>query len=176
MSRVLLADDSRHAQNMGELILRDEGLQVVCVGDGDAAWKRLAEIDPDVIVADAFLPRRSGYELCRQVKNDPRFRHVQVILTAGVLEPLDEAEAALAGSDALLMKPFEASVVIETVKSLADLAKTARERRNSPRPALPDLSSLDPEAVRAAVTIALDAALPAMVDEITQRVVAALKK
>lgn len=177
MSRILLADDSRHAQNMGELILREEGLEVVCVGDGDAAWSRLPELDPDVIVADAFLPRRSGYDLCREVKNDPRFRHVQVVLTAGVLEPLDEAEAARAGSDGLLKKPFEASVMVDTVKPLVDVAKMVRERRSSPpRPALPDLLEVDPEAVRAAVTIALDAALPAMVDEITARVLAALKK
>ncbi len=177
MSRILLADDSRHARNMGELILREEGLEVVSVGDGDAAWNRLAEVDPDVIVADAFLPRRSGYELCREVKNDPRYRHVQVVLTAGVLEPLDEAEAARAGSDGLLMKPFEASLVLETIKPLVDQAKVARERRNAPaRPAIPEAVDVDPEAVRAAVTIALDAALPAMVDEITQRVLAALKK
>lgn len=178
MSRILLADDSRHAQNMGELILREEGFEVVCVGDGETAMTRLAELDPDIILADAFLPKRSGYELCREIKNDPRYRHVRVVLMAGILEPLDETEAARAGSDALLKKPFEASVMIETLKPLAEEAKVARERHHLPKPMdariLP--ADVDPEAVRAAVTIALDAALPAMVDEITERLLAALKK
>lgn len=180
MSRILLADDSRHAQNMGELILREEGYEVVCVGDGEAALERIPETDPDVILADAFLPRRSGYDLCREVKNDPRFRHVRVILTAGVLEPLDEAEAGRAGSDALLMKPFEASKVIDTVKPLVEAARMARERRNVAPNAASETEALmaevDPEVVRAAVTVALDAALPAMIDEITQRLLPALKK
>lgn len=56
MSRVLLADDSPHAQRMGERILRDEGLEVVSVTDGETALVRLLDADPDVIVADAFLP------------------------------------------------------------------------------------------------------------------------
>jgi CheY-like chemotaxis protein len=177
MSRILLADDSRHAQNMGELILRDEGFDVVCAGDGETVMQRLGELDPDIILADAFLPKRSGYDLCREIKNDPRFRHVRVVLTAGILEPLDETEAARAGCDALLKKPFEASVVIETLKPLAEEARVARDRhRGKPVEAQILPGDVDPEAVRAAVTIALDAALPAMVDEITERVLAALRK
>ncbi len=68
---------------------------------------RIAETDPDLIIADAFLPGRNGFDLCRQVK---RWRpHVRVILTAGSLETFDEDEAKDAGSDAVLRKPFEAS-------------------------------------------------------------------
>jgi CheY-like chemotaxis protein len=54
MSVILLADDSPHAQRMGERILREEGYQVVCVADGEAAALRLPEIDPDVVIADAY--------------------------------------------------------------------------------------------------------------------------
>ena len=80
MSVILLADDSPHAQRMGERILSGEGYQVVCVGDGEAAALRLADVDPDV-VPDATLPGLSGIELCRYIKSS--CRHVRVILTAG---------------------------------------------------------------------------------------------
>ncbi|HUQ93502.1 MAG TPA: response regulator [Bryobacteraceae bacterium] len=173
MSRILLADDSPHAQRMGERILREEGFEVVSVTDGETALLRLEDVDPDVIVADAFLPRRSGFDICRQVKSDPRFRHVRVVLTAGVLEPVDEAEASRAGSDAFLKKPFEASIVLDTVKPLCEAARQAREFAAE---ANEQPMEVDEERVRAAVTLALDAAMPAMVDEVTRQVLQALKQ
>ena len=84
MSRILLADDSPHAQRMGERILREEGFEVVSLTDGDAALQRLADVDPDLILADVFLPGKSGFDLCWHVKNDPHLRHVRVVLTAGL--------------------------------------------------------------------------------------------
>ena len=123
MSRILLADDSPHAQRMGERILREEGFEVVSLTDGDAAVLRLADVDPDLILADVFLPGKSGFDLCRHVKSDPHLRHVRVVLTAGLLEPFDEAEATRAGCDAILKKPFEASKVMETIHPLVKEAR-----------------------------------------------------
>ena len=59
MSTILLADDSPHAQRMGERILREEGFEVSSVADEAAALVRLSEVDPDLVIADAFLPGRS---------------------------------------------------------------------------------------------------------------------
>lgn len=97
MSRILLADDSPHAQRMGERILREEGFEVVSITDGETAILRLSDADPDVILTDVFLPGKSGFDLCRYVKNHPKHRHVRVVMTAGLLEPFDEQEAARAG-------------------------------------------------------------------------------
>jgi CheY-like chemotaxis protein len=138
---------------------------------------RLDDVNPDVIVADAFLPKRSGFDICRDVKGNPKFRHVRVVLTAGVLEPLDETEASSAGSDALLKKPFEASVVVDTIRPLADAAKLEPEPDPfAAAPAPIELTSETEQRVRAAVTLALDAALPAIIDEVTLHVLIALKK
>ncbi len=123
MSRILLADDSPHAQRMGERILREEGFEVVSLTDGNAAMLRLADVDPDLILADVFLPGKSGFELCRFVKGEPRFKHVRVVLTAGLLEPFDEDEAKRAGCDAILKKPFEASKVVGTIDPLVKEAQ-----------------------------------------------------
>jgi CheY-like chemotaxis protein len=185
LSRILLADDSPHAQRMGERILREEGFEVVSLTDGDAAMARLADVDPDLILADVFLPGKSGFDLCRYVKNEPRFKHVRVVLTAGLLEPFDEDEAKRAGCDAILKKPFEASKVVGTIDPLVKEAQLARglfaealasappepAAPKSPEPITPEI---DPERVRAAITLALDAALPAMIQEITERVLIAL--
>ena len=116
MSIILLADDSPHALRMGERILQEEGYQVVSITDGDTAMLRMADVDPDLVIADAFLPGRGGFELCRYIKT--HHRHTRVILTAGLLERLDESAARQSGCDAILRKPFEASVVMPTIRPL----------------------------------------------------------
>jgi CheY-like chemotaxis protein len=184
MSIILLADDSPHAQRMGERILTEEGYQVVSITDGETAVMRLADVDPDLVIADVFLPGRSGFDLCRYVKT--HHRHTRVILTAGLLEKLDEDAARQAGCDAVLRKPFEASLVMQTIRPLAQEAQLARGLfaealagavpepvSDAPAPA-PRAQPPDPQRVEAAITLALDAALPALVREITEKVLIAL--
>lgn len=203
MSRILLADDSAHAQRMGERILREEGYEVVTVTDGQTALVRLSDVDPDLVFADVSLPGRTGYEICRQIKAHPRFKHVRVILTAGMLEAFDEQQASAVGCDGILKKPFEASAVLEMVKPLTTAAQASRP--NAPLSAdeaiiddeaplelrrfpavpvrvlpdfdlLPSGDAVDPERVRAAVILALDAALPAVIDEITEKLLISLRQ
>ena len=179
MSRILLADDSPHAQRMGEFILREEGYEVVTVTDGETALVRLADVDPDLILADVLLPRQDGYQICRRVKDNPGFPHTRVVLTAGALEPFDEEEARRVRADGNLRKPFEATVLLGLIRPLLEAAELVR--KSAPpapleeEPALPvPHPSIDTEEIRAAVTLALDAAFPAMIEEITQRVVMVL--
>jgi CheY-like chemotaxis protein len=177
MSRILLADDSPHAQRMGERILREEGFEVVSVTDGETAVIRLGDVDPDLVIADALLPRKSGYDLCDFIKSQPRHRHVRVLLTAGLLEPFDEDRARQVASDGLIKKPFEASAVVAMVKPLVEAAGLARAAIAEAAGAGPETAAcgLDPEIVRAAVTLAVDAAMPALVEGITKEVVDRLR-
>jgi CheY-like chemotaxis protein len=184
MNRILLADDSPHAQRMGERILREEGFEVVTVTDGETALIRLRDVDPDIVLADVFLPGKSGYEICHHVKSNARHRHTRVVLTAGLLEPVDEEEAKRVQSDGILKKPFEASAVLELIKPLVEAAEYSRglfgeapaELPETPAPLAPapPPPEIDAERVRAAITLALDASLPAMIEEITERVLVAL--
>src|ERR1035437_2321557 len=114
----------------------------------------------------------------------PRHRHVRVILTAGVMETLDEAAAVRVEADGTLRKPFEASALLAAVKPLAEAAAQdraalvprepgARERVPAVA-AVPFVAVVDEEQVRAAVTVALDASMAVMVDEITKRVIVSL--
>jgi len=182
MSRILLADDSPHAQRMGEQILSGEGFEVVTVSDGDTALLRLEDVDPDLVLADAVMPKRSGYEICQYLKISPRHRHTRVVLTIGAQEKLDQAEMRRANADGLLRKPFEASVLLSTVKPLLEAAHAQKGERQQtatvpqhPRAkALPIVAVIDSEQVNAAVTLALNAAMPKMVEEISEKLLLAL--
>ncbi len=171
MSRILLADDSPHAQRMGERILRDEGHEVITVSDGLVAMLRLKDAHPDLIVADISMPEVSGYELCEYIKNNGG---TPVFLTAGAVEPVDEAEVARVRADGVLKKPFEASLLLAAVGRFIGAGKKApREAAKSAGPPR-SVVVLDPAQVRAAVTVALDAAMPALIDEISAKVLSAL--
>jgi len=186
MSRILLVDDSPHAQRMGERILTDEGYEVVTVSNADSALIRLDDVDPDVVLADTVMPGRTGFDICHYLKMSPRHRHVRVILTAGVLESLDEEQAQRVAADSTLKKPFEASALLAAVKPLAEAAAAARKAgpgvhsgaggraRDAAKMPAPFVAVVDSEQVRAAVAIALDAGMENIVEEITRRVVAAL--
>lgn len=105
--KLLLADDSIAIQKVIDLTFTDEGMEVTTVGDGQDALDKLNQFTPDVVLADIFMPGVDGYELCKFIKEDERFRGVPVMLLVGSFEPFDEAEAKRAGADDVVTKPFQ---------------------------------------------------------------------
>src|SRR5713226_7061562 len=174
MSRILLADHSPHAQRMGERILRDEGFEVATVTDGETALLRLKDLAPDLILADISLPSRSGYEICDYVKTSGKYPRTRVVLTAGPITAFDEARAATAGSDGFVRKPFEASVLLNTVQPLIErpeeeIAAPRRTLAVKAAPAPPPPVTLLPrhierEQVRAAVILAIEASMITIIE------------
>jgi CheY-like chemotaxis protein len=104
--KVLVADDNNNIQKMVALALGGRGVQVISVGNGEAAVRRIPDLNPDLILADIFMPVRNGYEVCEFVKKDQRFSQIPVILLIGAFDPLDEKEARRVGADGILKKPF----------------------------------------------------------------------
>lgn len=167
-------------------ILAGEGFDVEVVKTGQEVYPALNRFDPDLVIADVFLPERSGYEISHWIKTNPMHHAVRVVLTAGMMEPIDEEHARSAGCDAILKKPFEASEMLATIQPLIQAAKLARglfaadadpakSTGNRPIPSGPvPRPEIDPDRIKAAVTLALEAALPAMIEEVTERVLVAL--
>jgi CheY-like chemotaxis protein len=118
--KILLADDSVTAQNMGRKILADAGYDVVTVNNGSAALKRIAELKPDLIVLDVYMPGYSGLEVCQRLKDAPETAHIPVLLTVGKLEPFKAEEARRVRADSHIVKPFEASELLTAINRLED--------------------------------------------------------
>lgn len=168
MSRILLADDSPQALRLAEQILASQGIEVVSVTDGATALRRLGDVNPDLLIADVYLPTKNGFELARFLRSQPQYRHMPVIFAAGPADQFDEQDAKNAGADLIVRKPFEASLLVAGVQQL--LEQSASMRADSHGAA----AVLDRNTIRAAVTLALDAATPALIEELTERVVLAL--
>ncbi len=118
--KILLADDSVTAQNMGRKILTDAGYEVVTVNNGSAALKKIAEGKPDLIVLDVYMPGYSGLEVCQRIKENRETARIPILLTVGKLEPFKPEEARRARADAFVVKPFEASELLSALTKLED--------------------------------------------------------
>jgi CheY-like chemotaxis protein len=118
--KILLADDSVTAQNMGRKILADAGYEVVTVNNGSAALKRISETKPDLIVLDVYMPGYSGLEVCQRLKESGDTARIPVVLTVGKLEPFKPEEAKRVRADGFIVKPFEASELLSALSKLED--------------------------------------------------------
>lgn len=169
MSRILLADDSPQALRLGEQILTSQGIEVVSVTDGAIALRRLNDVRPDLFITDVYLPTKNGFELARYMRSQPEYRGIPIVFAAGPADVFEEQDAKNAGADAILRKPFEASTLLGAVEELLEKSAAAGKSGG----AAPG-GGLDRGSIRAAVTLALDSAMPAMIEELTERVVLAL--
>ena len=118
--KILLADDSVTAQNMGRRILSDAGYDVTTVNNGSAALKKIAESKPDLIVLDVYMPGYGGLEVCQRLREAPETARIPVLLTVGKLEPFKAEEAKRVRADAFIVKPFEASELLTALTKLED--------------------------------------------------------
>ncbi len=118
--KILLADDSVTAQNMGRRILSDAGYDVTTVNNGSAALKKIAESKPDLIVLDVYMPGYGGLEVCQRLREAPETARIPVLLTVGKLEPFKAEEARRVRADAFIVKPFEASELLTALTKLED--------------------------------------------------------
>jgi CheY-like chemotaxis protein len=134
--KLLLADDSITIQKVVNLTFADEGIDVVTVGDGDAALAQLASETPDILLADVNMPGPTGYEICEQLRANEATRGVPVILLVGSFEPFDEAEATRVGANAYLTKPFQSiKQLIAQVNELMDAASPTEPQVVTEEPA-----------------------------------------
>ena len=173
MAKILVADDNSNIQKMVGLALKDQGIDVVAVGNGEAAVRKISDIRPDLVLADVFMPVRNGYEVCKYVKDDPTLAHIPVILLVGAFDPLDEQEAQRVGADGVLKKPFvPPDPLISMVKSALIRAgvplgpPAAAPEKPAPPPRMPTeqlapkLAALAPESLPEIQSVPMDEEFP----------------
>ena len=137
--KLLLADDSATIQKVIDLTFADEGVRVVAVGNGQDAIDQLLEVQPDIVLADVFMPARNGYEVCEYVKTNEQLKHIPVMLLVGSFEPFDEAEARRVGADDILTKPFQSiRRLIDRVGALVSSPPVEKESPTAELPKVPE--------------------------------------
>lgn len=126
--KILLADDSVTIHKVVSLTFANEDIEVVAVGDGDAAMRKFNEISPDLVMIDVNMPGPDGYQICEAIKEDDQTKHIPVILLVGSFEPFDEEKARQVGADDFLTKPFQS--ILQLVNKVSDLLKLKTEEED----------------------------------------------
>ncbi len=121
--KLLLADDSITIQKVVAIIFANEDYDLTVVDNGNVALDKAREFRPDVILVDALMPGKSGYDVCREIRQDRVLKDIPLLLLVGAFEPFDEEKASLSGADDHISKPFESQSLIEKVKNLVELGK-----------------------------------------------------
>ncbi len=116
--KVLIADDSLKVQKELTALLKGAGIEAVTVSNGEHAVRKMASVQPDLVLADIFMPVRDGYEVCDFVKSSGEFPHTRVVLLVSKMEPYDDSRAKIVRADGKIEKPFsdDPGAVLATVK------------------------------------------------------------
>lgn len=116
--RILIVDDEPNIVISLEFLMKREGYEVAVASDGDAALEQVAAKRPDLVLLDVMLPMKSGFEVCQQLRANPQWAGIKVVmLTAKGREAEVEKGLAL-GADAYMTKPFSTKDLVGQVKQL----------------------------------------------------------
>ena len=103
---VLVADDEPHLLRLVKFRLEREGYTVITATDGDAALELARTEHPDLIVLDVMMPKRSGFEVLKALREDEAYRDMKVIMLTARAQDRDVDAGFSLGADDYLTKPF----------------------------------------------------------------------
>ena len=118
---VLVVDDNQQNLELLLAYLEDMDCETVPASDGPQALKILAENPPDLILLDVMMPKMSGFEVCRRIKNDPKTADIPIIMVTALNEFGDIERGIDSGTDDFLSKPVNKLELITRVKTMLKL-------------------------------------------------------
>ena len=117
-STILVVDDNPQNLELLQAYLEDLGCEVISAVDGVEAMQAVAQHNPDLILLDIMMPKMSGFEVCRRLKEDQATADIPVVMVTALNELGDIERAVAAGTDDFLSKPINKLELLTRVKSL----------------------------------------------------------
>jgi two-component system alkaline phosphatase synthesis response regulator PhoP len=117
-STILIADDTEQNVELLQAYLDGLGCKTVPAYDGQETLEKVAEARPDLILLDIMMPKVSGYEICRKLKDDPATAGIPICMVTALTEDVDIERAVEAGTDDFLSKPINRWELIARVRNL----------------------------------------------------------
>lgn len=115
VTRILLIDDDRRHSELLRTYLGRFGMDLVCAADADAGLARLEAVDPDLLLLDVMLPRRDGFEICREVR---RKSSIPIVMLTARDDVIDRVSGLELGADDYICKPFEPRELVARIQSV----------------------------------------------------------
>lgn len=116
--KVLIADDEQNIVISLEFLMKREGFEVMIANDGEEAVSRIRADHPDLVLLDVMMPKKSGFEVCQEIKADPALAAVRILMLTAKGRDTEVAKGLALGADAYMTKPFSTKELVEKVRSL----------------------------------------------------------
>ncbi len=126
-NRILIADDNQPNVELLEAYLSDVECEIEVAADGAETLAKVASFAPHLLLLDVMMPRLSGFEVCKQIKEDPATRRIMVLMVTALDQPGDVELAVKSGTDDFLSKPVNRIELVKRVETLLRLRNVTDE-------------------------------------------------
>lgn len=125
--RILIADDNAANRELLEAYLIDVDCDIETAVDGQDTLDKVAEFRPDLVLLDVMMPKLSGFEVCKQIKDDPAHSNVMVLMVTALNELGDIERGVNAGTDDFLSKPINKVALLKRVSTMLKFKSVSDE-------------------------------------------------
>lgn len=117
-TRILIADDEQNIVISLEFLMKREGFEVSIAQDGAEAIDKIRSEMPDLVLLDVMMPKKSGFEVCQEIKSDPSLQSVRILMLTAKGRDTEVAKGLALGADGYMTKPFSTKELVERVRSM----------------------------------------------------------
>lgn len=125
--RILIADDNAQNRELLEALLAKIDCDTEMAIDGQDTLTKVDSFKPDLILLDVMMPKLNGFEVCRQLKADPKYSRIMILMVTALSELGDIERAVAAGTDDFLSKPVNSHELQKRVSNMLKLKGTEDE-------------------------------------------------
>ncbi len=118
--KILIADDEQNIVISLEFLMKREGFEVLVANDGEEAIRRIRADQPDLVLLDVMMPKKSGFEVCQEIKADPALGGVRILMLTAKGRDTEVAKGLALGADAYMTKPFSTRELVDKVRSMLE--------------------------------------------------------
>jgi DNA-binding response OmpR family regulator len=119
--KILIVDDEPNIVISLEFLMKKEGFEVAVASDGEEALAKVASFDPDLVLLDVMMPKKSGFEVCESLRSDPRHGGLLIVMLTAKGRDTEVAKGMAIGADAYVTKPFSTKELLAKVKDMLGL-------------------------------------------------------
>jgi len=116
--KILVVDDSQDMRSILSMRFRINGYDVIMAQDGQEGLDKIKEEMPNLVILDLMLPKIDGYEVCRMLKFDDKYKNIPIIILSALDQQEDREKAIGSGADAYFIKPFDLELLLNKIRSL----------------------------------------------------------
>ncbi len=120
--KILIVDDEPNIVISLEFLMKKEGFEVAVAGDGEEALAKVASFNPDLMLLDVMMPKKSGFEVCEALRADPAKAGLLIVMLTAKGRDTEVAKGLAIGADAYVTKPFSTKDLVSRVKSMLGVA------------------------------------------------------